>query len=573
MKKFLSFWFLVSGFGLLVARAASPSYGAFNANQFGTAGQRVVIKSGAVLTNASLVTPSLGAATALSLDLENRTLTSDDPFFAVTNTWNNATVTFTGGDVNIVDTASAAGSLLWNWRVNGTNFLSLTKAGLLNIYGSIPASGGAPIQAGRLEMHSYAGNAVGNLVLGTSSAGGPNIRLQVDGVTSHIGLNIGGSAYSGFTVERASAGDPTMFFSLRSPTFQTTGSGGVTQFWQEDTNLVVRTMDGPRWTMKPSGSLTIAGPTLTVSDPILNLSQEWNASGTLFTGIKFYPTNTASALGSLLLDFGLAPSTSLFKLDKGGTVTASGIVNAGADGVQLSSGGITVWNGASIGFSVNSSASGSPDVFLTRNAPGMLYQRNGVNAQTSLISGTYTDAANYRRLSLSDSTAGLATISSEGLGTGATGNSIQFSTDGITRLTIASTGEATFSGTVASANIDQDVRTTASPTFAAFSAANLYLGTLTITNGLVLSKTITAPGTTGAQTINKATGRVNFAAAAQTLVVTCNLADANSIIMATVATDDTTATACKAIPGAGTFTLKLNAAATAETAVAFLVVN
>lgn len=92
-------------------------------------------------------------------------------------------------------------------------------------------------------------------------------------------------------------------------------------------------------------------------------------------------------------------------------------------------------------------------------------------------------------------------------------------------------------------------------------------------NDLALSKTITAPGTTGAQTINKATGRVNFAAAAQTLVVTNSLVDANSVIAATVATDDATALNCKAIPAAGSFTLKLNAAATAETAVNFRVTN
>jgi len=81
--------------------------------------------------------------------------------------------------------------------------------------------------------------------------------------------------------------------------------------------------------------------------------------------------------------------------------------------------------------------------------------------------------------------------------------------------------------------------------------------------------TTTATGTTGAQTITTPAGNVNFAASAQSLVVTNPFVTPTSIIWATVATDDTTAFACKAIPAAGSFTLKLNAAATAETKVNF----
>lgn len=88
-----------------------------------------------------------------------------------------------------------------------------------------------------------------------------------------------------------------------------------------------------------------------------------------------------------------------------------------------------------------------------------------------------------------------------------------------------------------------------------------------------LSKTITAGGTTGNQTINKASGSVNFAALAQTITLTNSNITANSVITCTVATDDTTAKSCIAVPGAGTATLKLNAAATAETRVNWIVTN
>jgi hypothetical protein len=86
-------------------------------------------------------------------------------------------------------------------------------------------------------------------------------------------------------------------------------------------------------------------------------------------------------------------------------------------------------------------------------------------------------------------------------------------------------------------------------------------------------KTITAAGTTGAQTINKTVGSVNFAAAASSLVVTNSLVTANSVILATVATNDTTMKSVQAVAAAGSFTLYANAAATAETRVNFLVIN
>jgi hypothetical protein len=86
-------------------------------------------------------------------------------------------------------------------------------------------------------------------------------------------------------------------------------------------------------------------------------------------------------------------------------------------------------------------------------------------------------------------------------------------------------------------------------------------------------KTVTAAGTTGAQTINKNAGTVNFAAAATSLVVTNSRVNANSIIIATVATNDTTMKSVAAVAGAGSFTLNADAAATAETRVNWLVIN
>ena len=91
-------------------------------------------------------------------------------------------------------------------------------------------------------------------------------------------------------------------------------------------------------------------------------------------------------------------------------------------------------------------------------------------------------------------------------------------------------------------------------------------------NTFNLAKTITAPATTGNQTINKAAGRVNIAAAGTTVVVTCSLVTANSIIIAVAATADATARVTNVVPAAGSFTIN-TVATTAETAFNFLIVN
>jgi hypothetical protein len=61
-----------------------------------------------------------------------------------------------------------------------------------------------------------------------------------------------------------------------------------------------------------------------------------------------------------------------------------------------------------------------------RDDAGIMAQRNGTAAQESRIYGTYTGAgADYRRLALKMSTAGVAQIVAEGAGTGAAGNRIE----------------------------------------------------------------------------------------------------------------------------------------------------
>ncbi len=93
-------------------------------------------------------------------------------------------------------------------------------------------------------------------------------------------------------------------------------------------------------------------------------------------------------------------------------------------------------------------------------------------------------------------------------------------------------------------------------------------------SGLVLSKTITPPGTTGSRTINSATGRVNFAASATSLTVTNSNVLPTSIITVTVMGDDATMTGARVSSATtGSFVIKPTSPPTAETAVNFSVSN
>lgn len=83
----------------------------------------------------------------------------------------------------------------------------------------------------------------------------------------------------------------------------------------------------------------------------------------------------------------------------------------------------------------------------------------------------------------------------------------------------------------------------------------------------------TNTGTVGAVTINKAVGRVNIAAGQLTIVVTCSFCTAAAHVFPNLTTVDATAKSAQITPAAGSFTVTLNAACTAQVAVDFHIVN
>lgn len=93
---------------------------------------------------------------------------------------------------------------------------------------------------------------------------------------------------------------------------------------------------------------------------------------------------------------------------------------------------------------------------------------------------------------------------------------------------------------------------------------------VTTTGGLIITTATydSTPNLSGTN-MNTYAGRVTLAATTQSYIVTNNLVTANSIVVAVVNTDDSTALNVKAIPSSGKLTLKANAAANATTTISF----
>jgi hypothetical protein len=220
---------------------------------------------------------------------------------------------------------------------------------------------------------------------------------------------------------------------------------------------------------------SLTGGTVTASAPLIDATQTWNSAGTVFTGMRLNVTDTASSSSSLLMDLQVGGSSRLAIAKNGNITTAANTTISGpidyANGssrlrIQTAYSALLVNNTHAVDFNSSYAAAGSMSLFdswalgwgtnngfqptltIYRDAAQTLAQRNAGNAQRFNLYGTYTDASNYRRLYLNSTTAGAFTLGVEGAGTGASGNTLELQTGGTTRLTIGTTGLATFTSDV-----------------------------------------------------------------------------------------------------------------------------
>jgi hypothetical protein len=290
---------------------------------------------------------------------------------------------------------------------------------------------------------------------------------------------------------------------------------------------------------------------------------------------------------TLTLPSALPSATNLVTADTAGTLSyTSGIAfNSGDSSLDL--GAIKLTNQGSVRF-YEDSTNGSE--YIQLNAPASLATTN-----TYSLPSAYPAASGYV---LSSDTSGILTWVTNAAGAAGATAQIQYN-DGTGVL--AADADFTFQSGTNTMSVPNATITTLLDAQGDVDLGNAVTDTVTITGvvdsdiipsagtealgsatarwaevhtlELLTDKTITGGGTTGAQTINKIAGSVNFGAADTSLVVTNSLVTSNSVIIATVATNDATMTSVQAVAAAGSFTLHANAAATAETRVNFVAIN
>lgn len=206
--------------------------------------------------------------------------------------------------------------------------------------------------------------------------------------------------------------------------------GGSTLQLQYNNAGAFAGMSGTSWD-DTNRSLTITGATVTTSNPVLNLTQSWNASGVTFTGILLNIPTATSAAASKLLDLQVG-GVSMFSASKAGKITLGGqstidTFGGGAGIISISPNGSTetirfpgpdaTRGGGTFAYGVSFSSTGSLssnfyDTALIALAADTLALKRSTNPQTFRVYGS-DDGTNKAWAEFSHSTAGVLTISTQ----------------------------------------------------------------------------------------------------------------------------------------------------------------
>lgn len=275
---------------------------------------------------------------------------------------------------------------------------------------------------------------------------------------------------------------------------------------------------------------TVLAASGSLAGSLLNLTQTWNTTGAP-TAIKLNVTDTASASVSLLADLKVN-NTSLFQITKNGVISFGNLGAASAIGAALTSNG----NGSSTGKAIYLGGTSTSEIGYSI----WLAAQSGTRTTTSSENGNVSTKETFNPIS---------------------GNGSYNS------LTLGNTINQTGSATGITRGLYVNPTLTAAADFRA----------IEITAGrIVVPSTITATGTTGNQTINKISGKVNAAlssASMASLIVTNNLVTASSIVFCQMGTNDSAARVTSVVEGAGFFTINYIPSTTLEIVIKFKVIN
>lgn len=226
----------------------------------------------------------------------------------------------------------------------------------------------------------------------------------------------------------------------------------------------------------PSSKLQIVDTTSGSISPVLHLEETWNTTG-IGTGIYLNITDSGANSASSLLNARINNSN-IFSVRKDGMVivpstvgiqslsnTNTKFVMAGDQwGIYLNGSGPsfftsvnpTTWTvGVNGGFawSQGSYANDTRDIYLMRDAAGIIAQRNGANAQTYRVYNTYTNSNNFE-LGKIGWNSNVFEIGTEKGATGGLPRNLSLITSGQPRLTVTSDGRVGIGSTNPSNKLD-----------------------------------------------------------------------------------------------------------------------
>lgn len=556
-------------------------------------------------------------------------ITTSKPL-SVTQTWNAVGTTFNSLLVNVTDTASAAGSLLADFQVAGVSKFRVRKDGRIYtpLIGNDPTFGTSPaaIFFSGANMVWYISNGTIGTVSSTGLTMGSGTAMGWNDVSSTrhaagVARLTNGSTGAGRILLGTSSDTSSAQLDVRSqtvglPALQVQAASGESA---NATILNVRNGAGGQVaaihntgvmifptsnSTAPSasgvgnwfGTLALFGNggalAATVANNGINLSSSviFNFSGDVgfvrAAAANLRVTNGSTGAGKLLL--GTSSDTSAAQLDvrsqatgtpaaqfqaasgESGSATVLSVKDgAGADALAVRADGAVV---APTNFSIRSSGMAS----LVATGATIRLRDNSIFSWASGSDPTGVSDTILRRAAAANLAQGAADING-------TPDVQRFSVqNAITGSNLAGSTRH-FDGSVGTGSGNGgDIVFNTAPAGSAGTSQNALVAQLTVKGsgggivvsdaGIALGRTITASGTTGAQTINKSAGTVNAAAAATSIVVTNSLVTANSLVFCQIRTDDATAVIKSVVPAAGSFTINLTAP-TAETSIGFMVVN
>jgi hypothetical protein len=399
----------------LLGYQADGSVRVFPGTAFGGGGGTPGGSSGQLQFNSSSAFAGMSGTswddTNRSLTMTGATVTTSTPVLDMSQTWNAAGVTFTGIKFNITNTASATPSYLMDLQVATVSQFSVSKSGAV------------------LATDRFAGATF--FISNNGNSAGLYVRSDDDPI---ISMGTGDDV----CLKR----DGASLLALRKSTLGQTFR--VYNTYTDASNYArMAIVNGNQLKTEKAGT---GGDTVTVSTPVLDLAQTWNAGAVTFTGIKMTVTNTASASTSKLMELlvGSSSYSSIRILNSTGSywIGQTYMCHPGNGSVLWGNGfsdtpditqGVFGWIRAAGfwgvpsggGFEISSTDNNgspyvtAPDCRLVRDAAGIFAQRNSTNAQALRVYNTFTDLSNYERgvFGWTD-TANSLTIGTQAAGTG-----------------------------------------------------------------------------------------------------------------------------------------------------------